>query len=185
MIYTYLAMFSDDIQRDLFEEIYTSNRKLMFNVASGIVPNGYAEDAVHNSFLRIGKHIEKFYSLDCNERRYLCVTIVRNISHDIRRKSHSDLKIPFEDVGELPDSINVADEILRIERLADIEQCIKRLEPVYRDVVDLRLVLGYDTRETAEMLGISQSSVKTRLHRGREKLKELLTVEGICHEQAK
>jgi RNA polymerase sigma-70 factor (ECF subfamily) len=174
-------MLETDHERDLFEEIYTSNRKLMFFTAEGIVKSGWAEDAVHNAFLWIAKNIEKFFSISCNERRYLCASIVRNVSLNMLRDSHKDKMTPWDDNYDLAHEASVIDDILRVERLSDIERCIRMLEPALRDTVDLRLVLGYNTSETSEMLGISQEAVRTRLHRARTKLKELLTTEGIPH----
>ncbi|MCL1821142.1 MAG: sigma-70 family RNA polymerase sigma factor [Oscillospiraceae bacterium] len=170
-----------DNKKDLLEEIYSSNRKLMLRIAEGILKSGCAEDAVHNAFLRIAKNIEKFSSISCNERRCLCVTIVRNISIDMLRKSHRDKMIPWDEVNEPIRHISAIDEILRVERLSDIERCIGMLEPALRDVVDLCLVLEYNTRETAALLDISHEAVRTRLHRGRTKLKEMLVKEGITH----
>ena len=181
MLAFYLSMLDTDEEKDLLEEMYLSNRKLMLRTAEGILKSGWAEDAVHNAFLRVAKHLDKFSSLPCNKRRYLCVTIVRNISLDMLRNSHGDKMVCWNESSELATDVSVMDEILRAERLSDIERCIGMLEPALRDVVDLRLVLGYNTNETAALLGISQEAVRTRLHRGRAKLKEVLAKEGITH----
>lgn len=177
----YLLMLEDTHDQNLFEEIYHANRKLMLKIAGTIVPTDWAEDAVHNAFLRIAKHVEKFSSISCNERRCLCVTIVRNISLDMLRDSHQDSSICFDEESEMVYEESAMDEILRVERLSDIERCIRALEPALRDVVDLRLVLGFDTVETAALLGITPEVVRIRLHRGRNRLKESLTKEGITN----
>ena len=44
----------------------------------------------------------------------------------------------------------------------------------YRNVLLLRDIEELDTQETAELMGISQGAVKTRLHRARLALRELL-----------
>lgn len=51
---------------------------------------------------------------------------------------------------------------------------IEELPDSYREVVMLRDLVGLDTEETAEVLGVSISAVKTRLQRARQALRALL-----------
>lgn len=55
-----------------------------------------------------------------------------------------------------------------------LEEAIAKLPPTYRAVVALRDIEGLDTDETAAALGINPGAVKTRLHRARIYLRELL-----------
>lgn len=52
-----------------------------------------------------------------------------------------------------------------------VRQCIQGLPDDYRVVILLRDIDGYNTRETAAILGIQVNAVKTRLHRARTALK--------------
>lgn len=65
---------------------------------------------------------------------------------------------------------------LRSLQLA-VRHCIQKLPDDYRVVILLRDIDGYDTRETAAILGIKSNAVKTRLHRARSALKFML--EGL------
>jgi RNA polymerase sigma-70 factor (ECF subfamily) len=68
-----------------------------------------------------------------------------------------------------------ADEILDDERLrALVAEKVSMLPDAYRIVFQLRDIEGYDTGEVAELLDISVSNVKVRLHRARAALKKLL-----------
>lgn len=67
------------------------------------------------------------------------------------------------------------------EKLVDREQVrdlvlagIERLPESHRQVLLMRDIEELDTQETAEMLGISPNAVKTRLHRARQALREVL-----------
>ena len=51
---------------------------------------------------------------------------------------------------------------------------IQQLPEGYRNVLMLRDIEDLDTEETAEQMGISPGAVKTRLHRARQALRELL-----------
>jgi RNA polymerase sigma-70 factor (ECF subfamily) len=72
-------------------------------------------------------------------------------------------------VGQAPDEKAIQEQ-LRKALLAAITE----LPPLYRAVVLLRDVEELTTEETAEILGVSTDVVKTRLHRARVKLRELL-----------
>ncbi len=52
---------------------------------------------------------------------------------------------------------------------------IERLGPKYRAVVILRLIEGYSTQETAQILCLPVGTVLSRLARAQKKLKEILT----------
>jgi RNA polymerase sigma-70 factor (ECF subfamily) len=55
-----------------------------------------------------------------------------------------------------------------------VEQALKRLSEEMREVVVLRLVSGYSTEETAEILRIPVGTVLSRLSLARKKLREML-----------
>ena len=68
-----------------------------------------------------------------------------------------------------------ADEVYSNDELrSTIQNHIMSLPADYRNILLLRDIQGYSTTETAELLEISPSLTKTRLHRARNKLKKLL-----------
>jgi RNA polymerase sigma-70 factor, ECF subfamily len=62
----------------------------------------------------------------------------------------------------------------RGEARAQVRGAIARLPESYRLVLMMRDIDGLSTQQSAEMLGVSQDVVKTRLHRARQALRELL-----------
>lgn len=67
------------------------------------------------------------------------------------------------------------DEAAADRELADaIEAALGRLDPPMREVVVLRDIEGLSAAETAEVLGVSVSATKSRLHRARAQLRTLL-----------
>ncbi len=55
-----------------------------------------------------------------------------------------------------------------------VRRSIDQLPDGYRNVLLIRDIEGYDTEETAALLGLTPGAVKTRLHRARTALKSLL-----------
>ncbi len=68
--------------------------------------------------------------------------------------------------------------LVRAELRDQVRACINELPDAYRTVLLLRDIDELDTQQTAELLGVSLSVVKTRLHRARQALRTLL--EPIC-----
>jgi RNA polymerase sigma-70 factor, ECF subfamily len=62
----------------------------------------------------------------------------------------------------------------RIERKEFVQRAIQALDPKHRAVVVLRMIDGYSTKETAEMLKIPVGTVLSRLSRAQEQLRTML-----------
>lgn len=56
-----------------------------------------------------------------------------------------------------------------------LQEAISSLDPTYRDVLVLRDIEGLKAKDVAEIVGISTAAVKSRLHRSRRQLRELLS----------
>jgi len=149
----------------MLELLYRSYRAVMLQRAMGVLgDHALAEDAVHEAFIRISRHIKRFESMKTEERRYLCLTIVKNAALNMLR----DRGITNELTETHPATIG--DIALGI----DIFDAIDALEEGHRQVVLLRLRYGFDTFETARLLGIKSGTVRSRLNRARKILKESL-----------
>ena len=61
-----------------------------------------------------------------------------------------------------------------MSRSEAVRRSIDQLPDGYRNVLLIRDIEGYDTEETAALLGLTPGAVKTRLHRARAALKSLL-----------
>jgi RNA polymerase sigma-70 factor (ECF subfamily) len=78
----------------------------------------------------------------------------------------------FLAVGEAPGRVH--DRVVCDEARGLVRDCISRLQPGYREVLLLRDIQELDTEQTSREMGIPPGAVKTRLHRARQALKELL-----------
>ena len=67
------------------------------------------------------------------------------------------------------------DELMSTEAQAYMNEAVEELPPSLRVVFLLRDIEGLSTRETAEVLDLSETAVKTRLSRARLRLREMLT----------
>ncbi|GAH12229.1 unnamed protein product [marine sediment metagenome] len=75
----------------------------------------------------------------------------------------------------IPDSENDPEEIfIEVEQTNFVNTLISSLPPKYREVIILRHLRDLSYEEMSKILNISIGSVKTRLFRAREKLREIL-----------
>ncbi len=93
-----------------------------------------------------------------------------------------DLLPTFEQDGHRQNAVSAWDgaaDVLaqRAETREIVRRSIVRLPDDYRTVLMLREMDQLDTEETAELLGVNQGVVKTRLHRARQALRTLLEKE--------
>lgn len=86
------------------------------------------------------------------------------------------------DMVELDDRMDLKDDeevddmdlIMKVEL---IREAIQKLPNGFRVVFSLYLLEGYDHKEIAEILGISESTSKSQYNRAKKKLKEILREE--------
>lgn len=63
------------------------------------------------------------------------------------------------------------------ENKIDLQDALQRLPAEYRVIIHMYYYEGYKTKKITEILQIKEATVRTRLARGRERLRELLKEE--------
>jgi RNA polymerase sigma-70 factor (ECF subfamily) len=79
------------------------------------------------------------------------------------------LKLEIADWSRLPE-----DQAMQAEMRRELHRAIRQLPELYRAAILLRDAEGLTTRETAQILGVSEDVVKTRLHRARLAIRKQL-----------
>lgn len=158
------------------ERLYNAYGRMMYKTAFDILGDSLlSEDAVHESFVRIIKIIDKIDDENTDRTKSFLVIISRNVSLDILRKRKKETE-----AEDIPDPSPGVDEIvINRDTLKRTAEAIRALDPKYRDVLLAVRVHNLSRRETAEMFGISEETVKKRLTRAKEKLKEVIDCEKV------
>lgn len=154
----------------------------VFRLAVGMVQDEQAaEDIVQETFIKAIRKSDVFRG-DSQLSTWL-FRIAYNTAVDYLRKHHG--KYAFMDISENDDSAPLPtqlvqwetpeNEIERTEVHAVIRQAVTELPPTQRAVFYLRDIEGCSVRQTAEILDVSESVVKVRLHRARLYLRERLS----------
>lgn len=83
-----------------------------------------------------------------------------------------------EDLLDLPGPDNPADHVERFEACDRVRRAVDALPPEDREVFLRHYYYAQTVREIADAMGLKEPTVKTKLRRGRMKLKDILTKEG-------
>ncbi len=170
---------------DAFATLLNQYDRHLFRLALNITGNQEdAADALQEALLKAYRSLEGFRG---DSRFYTwIVRIVVNeglmklrqrraaswisLDEPIENDDHSLMPREIEDWGDTPEQ-----RYSKTEFHAILNQNLEQLEPAFRIVFLLRDLEGFSTEETASMLDLSVTAVKSRLLRARLKLRERLT----------
>jgi len=80
----------------------------------------------------------------------------------------------------MADGSETADILLERSHLSAIlRKCVARLSPAHREIIDLVYYHDMSVEQAGELIGIPQSTVKTRMFYARKQLAQLLRGAGI------
>jgi RNA polymerase sigma factor (sigma-70 family) len=103
-------------------------------------------------------------------------SIVQNLCIDYFRKNKQYF-VSLEEASETVD-INPEEVLIAEQQRQALESLITQLKPEYREVILLRYMQHYAYEEIAAQLQIPLGTVKTRLHRAKSMLSEIMSQEG-------
>lgn len=154
--------------------LYYNYRALMYKTAYGILGDAQlAEDAVHDSFEKVIKHLQKIDEGNTASTRSFLVVVCRNTALTIAGQ-----KNPLTSFNDAPEDTAYKNTLLDIvitrETLCELVAAIESLNPIYRDTFILRRVYNMSRGDIAALLGISAETVKKRLYRAKQKITDKL-----------
>jgi len=153
-----------------FRQIVLKYEKLIAGVVKGMIGEDGADDVGQETFIRFYKSIDQ-YKGEAGLGTYLVRIAVNLTLNEIKKRKRKQW-FSLDDGTKM--NGEATDEHGRMERAEIINKALTKLEPEFRSVVVLRIIQGYSTKETAEILQIPLGTVLSRLARGQEKLREIL-----------
>ncbi len=166
-----------------FEQLISQYEKKVYNLAYRLTGSHEdASDVAQEAFIRVYNSLPEFRG-DSSFATWL-YRIVNNVGMDELRKRKRQRVTSLDDTvtvddGEisrqLADGADGPEQALeRVETQRAVQESINSLDEEYRMVVVMCDLQGYSYNEIAETLGINLGTVKSRLHRARQALKEKL-----------
>jgi len=169
-----------------FEQLVVNHQRRTFNVAYRILGDyDEALDLTQEVFIRAHRSLGQFRG-EAHFGSWLLAIAVNQCRNRLKhwksraRSKHDSLSTPIGEEGsdlrrELPDPGTTAAEALEGRQLEElVREELKHVDGEYRTVLVLRELQGVSYEEIARMLDVPIGTVKSRLHRGRTELRELL-----------
>ncbi len=179
----HLVSLSKDGSLDAFNSLVERYQGAVFNLCLRLIgDSASAEDATQEAFLSAYRSISKFAG--GNFRSWLFRIAANESKDELRRRQRrgpqDSLHSDDDEYGDtdLPDTGETPPEY--VERMAvgeGIAASLMQLSFDQRQAVLLSDLHGYHYEEIAEMTGASIGTVKSRIHRGRERLRTLLSAQ--------
>jgi RNA polymerase sigma-70 factor (ECF subfamily) len=136
-----------------------------------------AEDLISEVFLDVWRQAGKFEGRSAVSTWMLSIARFKALSA-LRRRPEQELDDETaERIEDQADDPEVA--LAKNDKGALLRQCLTALSAEHREIIDLVYYHEKSVEEVAEIVGIPQATVKTRMFYARKKLSELLKAQGI------
>ena len=177
MLSFYLSLLETPQAQAAFSQLYHAHCSKLLRIARLILRDERkAEDAVHDTFVKIIQHFENFLQIPCKKQEAWIVTILKNTCLDQLRREKRHIPQDVDEIlFSLPDLRQDVEADVRYRMLRDV---MKRLSADDRELLELKLLLEWSDKKIAQALGITANAVGVRVHRAKNRLKELLEQEG-------
>jgi RNA polymerase sigma-70 factor (ECF subfamily) len=158
-----------------FTEIVNRYSNMVARTVKGMIGDSMAaEDVGQEVFIKL------FYSLKYFRGESKLSTYIHRIAVNLtlneikkdKRINQQSSEDGIQSLGQL--QVSGEDQIERNETKELVDKALQMLEPKYRSVIVMRMLQGYDTKETAEVLGLPTGTVLSRLSRAQEQMRNIL-----------
>lgn len=133
-----------------------------------------AEDVGQETFIRFYQSLDKFRG-EASIGTYLTRIAINLSLNELKRRKRKRKFFFLKSDDKMENIPDIRDTTENKDIKKIVRSSIQKLEPKFRTIVVLRLIDGYSTQETAQLLNLPVGTVLSRLARAQMKLKEILT----------
>jgi RNA polymerase sigma-70 factor (ECF subfamily) len=136
-----------------------------------------AEDLVSEVFTEVWRSAGRFEARSQVTTWILGIARFKAMSAMRRRTFDAlddDMAASIEDTADNPEVV-----MQNADRSAVLQSCLKELSSAHRQVIDLIYYHGQSIEEVAEIVGVPQNTVKTRVFHARKRIAQLMAERGI------
>ena len=161
--------------KNAFKELVMRNEQRVAATVMGMMGNcPEADDLGQETFIRFYQSLDKFRG-ESSVGTYLTRIAINLSLNELKRRKRRNTLF-FSRNEEKMETVSDKNNRKKKNELKEIVHLgIEQLDPKYRAVVVLRLIEGYSTKETAQILHLPVGTVLSRLARAQKRLKDILT----------
>lgn len=157
--------------RQAQERLYKNYYRAMMTICLRFTRND--EDAVevlNNGFLKVFKNIQRYDSSQARLYTWIRTIVINSCIDFVKQKQK------LEKVNELNEDVEVhiAPEIIEKIKMTELLQQIRKLAPATATVFNLYVIEGYNHKEIAQLLSITEGTSKWHLSEARKNLQQLI-----------
>ncbi len=175
--------YTDKEKQEIFDSEFMPHIHSMYNFGYRLtLDRDDAKDLVQDTYFKAYRFIESFQR-GTNAKAWLFRILKNSFINDYRKKVKEPNKVDYQEVESYYNSEDVDRQItpdLRVDALKDmigdeISNALNSLDVDFRTVIILCDLEGFKYEEMAKILDIPIGTVRSRLHRARQLLKEKLS----------
>ena len=172
----------NNIREDIFTNETLPHESALYNYALKISGNtDDAQDLVQETYYKAYRHFDKF-QIGTNSKAWMFMILKNTFINDYRKSKREPYKLDYEQIQNFYENVksdraqeNNLDSDYYNNLLDDeLSEAIDRLPTKMREVFLLCDLEGYSYEETAELVDCPIGTVRSRLHRARHMLQEIL-----------
>jgi RNA polymerase sigma-70 factor (ECF subfamily) len=162
-----------------FEQVFDVVYPLLYRIAYRITGDGnISEDLCQEAFIRYYKRVIPLPSLE--QARFWLIRVVKNLAYNHEKRRGREKRAYDRYSKEPKSSVRSGEsELLRSEGARIVQEALKKLPFNLRTAIVLREYGDLSYREISKIMGISESNVKVRVFRARERLRKCLDEEDV------
>ncbi len=158
-----------------FEEIVNRYRKMVARTVKGMLGDSvYAEDIGQEVFIKLYYSLSEFRG-EAKLSTYIQKIAINLTLNEIKRRKRFFSMFSQKGNDEMHEiEIPSYENEEKREAKELVNKALQSLDPKFRIIVAMRMLQGYSTKETAEILELPLGTVLSRLSRAQEQLKRIL-----------
>ena len=158
--------------------LFARHQVRMYRFVLRLVGNqAAAEDLISEVFLDVWRQADRFEGRSAVSTWLLAIARFKALSL-MRRKP--DEELDEETAGAIEDRSDDPEvSVQKKDKSAALRKCLQALSSEHREVIDLVYYHEKSVQEVAQIVGIPEATVKTRMFYARKRLSELLKTAGI------
>lgn len=178
-----MAKYNSKVEKDQqFEEEFMPHIDSLYNFAYRLTfDDDDANDLVQETYLKAYRFFES-YEKGTNAKAWLFRILKNSFINDFRKKSREPSKVDYQEVEtfynseDTPQNHTVDLRVDAVQNLIgdEITTALNSLEVDFRAIIILSDLEGFTYEELSKILDIPIGTVRSRLHRARNLLKEKL-----------
>ncbi len=158
-----------------FSEIVKRYRRMVARTVKGMLGDSvYAEDIGQDVFIKLFQSLPEFRG-EARLSTYIQKIAINLTLNELKRRKRFSSMFSQSGNNEMYEyEIPAYDTEEKREASEIVGKALKSLDPKFRIILIMRMLQGYTTKETAEILNLPIGTVLSRLSRAQDQMKEIL-----------